>query len=278
MCQRPAVLSNAFLGAKALVKGNPALKRLALASMRVLGGLGWRISAGSLIRYVALFRDRRRFIRAGGKAPLLDLYPCINDNTSSTGIDSHYFHQSLWAFRRIRESGTPNHVDIASQVNFVGMLTTITRVFFVDIRPLFLSIPNYHGIGASITALPFADNSIESLSCLHVIEHIGLGRYGDPIDPHGPGKACLEISRTLKPGGSAYVSLPIGRPRVSFNGQRVFAPTEVLSLFPELECRQMSVVDIPGDFIEHADPMQVDLHEDQGGLDFGLGMFHLYKP
>ncbi len=263
---------------KAHIKRTPALKRPALTAMRMFDALSWRLNPGNLVRYAAFFRDRRRFIRAGGKAGMLDLYPCLLDNTSRTGIDSHYFYQSLWAFRLILDSRTPRHVDIASDVNFVGLLTTITAVVFVDIRPLFLSIPNYLGVGASITSLPFPDNSVESLSCMHVIEHIGLGRYGDPIDPLGPEKACREITRVLKPGGTAYISVPIGRARVSFNGLRVFGPAEVAKLFPGLELSDMSIVNVPGNFVTGVRPETADLQETAGGLDFGLGLFHFRKP
>ena len=42
-----------------------------------------------------------------------------------------------------------------------------------------------------------------------MLEHIGLGRYGDPIDPQGTEKAATELQRVLAPGGDLYLSLPI---------------------------------------------------------------------
>lgn len=265
-------------GLRARVRGTPGLKRLALLGMRSMEALSWRIRPSALVRYAAFLRDWRRFRQAGGRAAALDFYPCLYDRTSSTGIDAHYFHQAVWALRQIRESGAPVHVDIGSDVNFVGMLTAVTHVLFVDIRPLFLRIPNYQGIGASITALPFASGSIASLSCLHVMEHIGLGRYGDPIDPRGPEKACLEIERVLQPGGHAYVSTLIGRPRVAYNAHRVFLPMEVLAMFDGLEVEAMAMVDVTGRFLTGVDPSSADIRESEGGLDFGLGLFRLTKP
>ena len=270
-------MSGQFSGLRAAVRANPALKRLALVIMRSLGALSWKIRPAALIRYAAFLSDWRRFRKAGGKAAVLDFYPCLHDKTSATGIDTHYFHQAIWALREIRQNGARQHVDIGSDVNFVGMLTVITEVLFVDIRPLFLNIQNYQGIGASITALPFATNSIASLSCMHVLEHIGLGRYGDPVDPLGPEKACREIVRVLQPGGHAYISTLIGRPRVAFNGHRVFEPSEVLALFAGLEIEAMAMVDAPGRFVTGLDPHTVDIRESEGGLDFGLGLFRLRK-
>ncbi len=263
---------------KSRIKANPALKRAALAVSRTVSPLVQGFHPGAILRYGGFLSDWLRFRRSGGKAAALDFYPCLFDKSASTGIDTHYFYQAIWAFRHIKTSDPASHVDIGSEVSFVGLLTTITSVTFVDIRPLYLSIPNYQGIGASITSLPFESGSIPSLSCLHVIEHIGLGRYGDPIDPLGPEKAGREISRVLKPGGNAYISVPIGRPRVQFNGQRVFAATDVPAMFAPLMLRGFAMVDARGTFREDADPRQADIMESGAGLDYGLGMFLFTKP
>jgi hypothetical protein len=46
--------------------------------------------------------------------------------------------------------------------------------------------------------LPFKNNSIECISSLCVLEHIGLGRYGDKLDPFGTEKAIEEIKTIFK--------------------------------------------------------------------------------
>ncbi len=271
-------MNDTLLSIKSHIKRSPALKRFTLAALRICGAPSWQFRPGALFRYIQFFRDRRRFVLAGGTASALDFYPCLFDNTSKTGIDHHYFYQSLWAFSLIRQSGVARHFDVASDVNFVGLLTAQTEVVFVDIRPLHLTIANYHGVGASVTNLPFASDSVESLSCLHVIEHVGLGRYGDPIDPMGAEKACREIVRVIQPGGTAYISVPIGRARVSFNGQRVFGPSEVTGLFAGLDLVDMAIVNVPGEFVAGVTPEKTDLREFEGGLDFGLGLYHFRKP
>ncbi len=231
---------------KQRIKENGPLKRFALFLMRCAGPWlnirPWRTLAG----YAVFFRHLQWFRAAGGDARVLDFYPCLFDRTAASSIDTHYFHQAIWAFRHIKDSGAASHVDIASEVNFVGLLTCITRVTFVDIRPLELDIPNYTGLRGTIVELPFADGAVESLSCLHVIEHIGLGRYGDPLDPRGPERAGREIVRVLRPGGRAYISTPVGRPRVQFNGQRVFAIRELPEIFRGLTLIEFSMVDAPG--------------------------------
>jgi len=216
--------------------------------------------------------DWRKFRCAGGEASLLSFYPCLFDKTTSTAIDSHYFYQAIWAFKKILASGVSQHVDIGSDVQFVGMLTCVTEVTFVDIRPLELTLSNYIGKKGSILALPFHDKGISSLSSLHVIEHIGLGRYGDPIDPDGSIKACRELMRVLAPGGKLYLSVPIGKTRVQFNGQRVFNVTDVIAMFSDLELLELSVVNTDGTYMEKVNPDTIRICE-EAGLDYGLGMF-----
>ena len=208
---------------------------------------------------------------------MADFWPCLFDRSAHTGIDAHYFYQALWAFRKIHERNVRTHVDVGSQVQFVGLLTTITRVVFLDLRPLSIVIPNYQGLASSVLALPFGDQSIQSLSSLHVIEHIGLGRYGDPIDPNGSAKAAQEIVRVLAPGGHAYISVPVGRSRVQFNGQRVFTAADVLNLFNGLDLVEMAMVDASGKLRDDVKPESADISEVGQGSDFGLGLFGFEK-
>ena len=61
---------------------------------------------------------------------------------------------------------------------------------------------NLFFIKGSVLDLTFEDNSIESLSSLCIVEHIGLGRYGDIIDSFGSEKAINELKRVVKLGGT----------------------------------------------------------------------------
>jgi hypothetical protein len=104
-----------------------------------------------------------------------------------------------------------------------------------------------------------------------VIEHIGLGRYGDPLDPEGSVKGALELQRVLEKGGNLLVSLPIGRERICFNAHRVHAPKSVLGIFSSLQLVDFSFVDDDGVFHENA---QLDSAK---SLEYGCGLFHFQK-
>ena len=127
------------------------------------------------------------------KLSLINSYPCLYDKTSVTGIDKHYFYQGLWAMKRISDSKPVEHVDIGSDNKWVGWLTTHVPVVSIDIRPLPVEVNKLECRIGSILNLPFDDNSVKSISCLHVIEHVGLGRYGDSFDVHGTEKSLSGI-------------------------------------------------------------------------------------
>lgn len=202
---------------------------------------------------------------------LTDSFPCIFDRTSTTPFDPHYFYQAVWAMERIAEYTPQVHVDVGSDIKFVGLLTTHVPVLFIDIRPLKVDLPRLKSISGSITSLPFEDQTLPSLSCLHVAEHIGLGRYGDQLDPAGTRRACRELSRVLAPGGHLCFSLPVGRPRVNFNAHRVHSPRQILEFFQDLTLVEFSLVDDQGNFSLHVD---LDRLQD---MDYSCGLFLLKR-
>lgn len=161
----------------------------------------------------------------------LDSFPCIYDRTTNTDIDPAYFYQDSWCAKKIFENKPASHVDVASKVEMIGIISQFTPTTFIDIRPIDLSLPGLTFKKGSATNLPFVDGSVESLSSICVIEHIGLGRYGDDVDPNGSEKAMEEFKRVLKPGGNLYVSVPIDNDnRVYFNAHRAFTRDYVLKL------------------------------------------------
>lgn len=209
----------------------------------------------SIPRYSRYIYDLIKYTVMQGAEPLrlLDLYPKIHERTPQTHLDHHYFYQDTWAGKKIYASRTKHHYDIGSLFSLIGHLTTFTKVTFIDIRPPDLTIKNLDSQKGDILHLPFTDNSISSLSCLHVAEHIGLGRYGDRLDPHGTKKACKELSRVLARHGKLYFSLPVGRPRVCFNAHRIHSLTRILEYFKDLELVELSGIDDEGNLREHID-------------------------
>jgi len=201
--------------------------------------------------------------------------PMLSDLTATAGTaGGHYFHQDLWAARRIHRARPPAHVDIGSRVDgFVAHVLTFMPVTVVDIRPLESRVEGLSFVRGDICQLtPFADNSIESLSCLHALEHIGLGRYGDPIVPDGWRQALAECSRVLAPGGRFYLGTPIGTERLHFNAGRVFSPLTIMAALPALRLVSFAAVNDEGPLVDPADPAAFV------GADYSCGLFEFTKP
>jgi SAM-dependent methyltransferase len=159
-------------------------------------------------------------------------FPCLGEDTKETVIDAVYFYQDSWAFERIFNNHPAWHVDVGSHHKYVSLLSKVVPVTMVDIRPLSVPLASLKFQEGSILALPFEDKSVPSVSSICVVEHIGLGRYGDPIDPEGSEKAIHELKRIVQPGGDLYISVPIDTEnRIYFNAHRAFQEKYLLSLF-----------------------------------------------
>jgi SAM-dependent methyltransferase len=144
------------------------------------------------------------------------------------------------------------HVDISSSLYFVALGSAVVRMRHLDYRPPALLLDNLQCEAGDLTQLPFAADSVPSLSCMHVIEHIGLGRYGDPLDPLGDVKAGAELTRVLAPGGTLLFVTPVGRARIVFNGHRIYSFEMVKALFSGLELREWAL--IPDDATQGLQP------------------------
>jgi SAM-dependent methyltransferase len=226
-------------------------------------------------RFVRDALEYRR--RSGPRFPFAwsEIQPIVNEYRSQAGVArGHYFHQDLWAARRIYREKPPSHIDIGSRVDgFVAHVLTFMPVTVIDIRPLQSDVEGLtfvQGDMCLLDAIP--TGSVPSLSCLHALEHVGLGRYGDPVDPDGWVKALRELSRILAPGGRLYLGVPVGRERVHFNSQRVFAPATIVAAVPELRLLRFSAIDDGDDFVEEASV------EAFATVNYSCGLFELTKP
>lgn len=159
-------------------------------------------------------------------------------------IYSHYFFQDLWAANMIHANNPGEHVDVGSRLDgFVAHVLPFCQVNYVDIRPLVANVQNLTFTQGSILCLPFADGSLKSVSCLHVIEHIGLGRYGDEVDPDGHVKAASELSRVLAKDGMLLIGTPTGKEKLFFDAHRVFDPITIKKIFGDLELCEFHLID-----------------------------------
>jgi hypothetical protein len=176
-------------------------------------------------------RQRKEWLAKGGK--ITRNYMILSDYSDSAGsAKGHYFHQDLLVANFIFEDKPKRHIDIGSRVDgFVGHVASFREIEVVDIRPLRESEHKNIKFKQADLMVPQAIGETDSLSCLHTIEHFGLGRYTDPIDVDGHEKGINNLVNLVKKGGHLYISFPIGKQdEVHFNAHRVFHPKSILAL------------------------------------------------
>jgi SAM-dependent methyltransferase len=220
-------------------------------------------------RYIQFFVDMFQYRRLAGKKSIsiLDLTPKIHDKKISAGVEDEGFYQNAWAFRVIYSTKPPFHVDVGSDTAFLGILSAVTKVIYIDIRPYGGKIENLEFRKGDILRLPFEDRSVRSLSSLHTIEHIGLGRYGDKLDPDGSRKAILELKRVLAIGGNLFISVPVGRSRIRFNCHRVFSPDYIPQQCSDLHLVEMAGIGPEGLFQRNITPEMLK------GIEYTIGLY-----
>jgi SAM-dependent methyltransferase len=171
-----------------------------------------------------------------------DRYACLYDRTASTPFDRHYLYHIAWASRILARTNPELHIDISSSLNFCTVVSAFIPVKFYDFRPADLQLTNFSAEQADLIALPFPDQGVSSLSCMHVIEHIGLGRYGDKLDPDGDLKAIRELQRVLKQNGSLLFVVPIGKPRIQFNAHRIYSYQQISGYFQGFRLEEFALI------------------------------------
>ncbi len=235
-------------------------------------GLGW------------FMRDYRRVNKAldGNKDfAISSLYPCLADKSDKAGTNSgHYFHQDLLVAQQVFLDNPVNHIDIGSRIDgFVAHVASFRKINIIDIRELKSELRNIEFVQLNVCdslKTEFIEMT-DSISCLHAIEHFGLGRYGDPIDTDAHLKALDNFYTMLKPNGRFYFGTPIGPQRIEFNAHRVFSVKYILEkLNNRFKVEDFHYVNDKGDLIHSVQMTQFNI-DSNFGCEYGCGIFFLRK-
>jgi hypothetical protein len=204
------------------------------------------------VEYLSEFRKFKAISDGRFSVKLKDAYPCLTDKIKTTPFDQHYTYHPAWAARKLQQIAPKEHVDISSILSFSTVISAFISTKFYDYRPAQIQLSNFTSGSQDLKKLTFEDDSIESLSCMHTIEHIGLGRYGDELDAQGDLKSIKELKRVLQPGGSLLFVTPVGRPKIEFNGHRVYSFEQITEYFTPFILKDFSLVTDTGNFVENA--------------------------
>lgn len=185
--------------------------------------------------------------------------PILNERFSEAGtMSGQYFHQDLFVAQQIYKNNPEKHVDIGSRIDgFVAHVATFRKIEIFDIRKQESKIENIIFKQADLMS-PLTSHDLEnycdSISCLHAIEHFGLGRYGDPVDYFGHLKALDNIYKIIKKGGTFYFSTPIGKQSIQFNAHRIFSTEYIFDLFKDrYQIKNFSYIDDNGDLVKNVE-------------------------
>lgn len=212
--------------------------------------------------------------------PISFSYPCPGDRFEEAGVASgHYFHQDLLVAQKIFERRPRRHVDVGSRIDgFVAHVAAFRDIEVLDIRPIRNKINNvvFHQFDLLGDANAF-EAYCDSLSCLHTLEHLGLGRYGDRIMVDGYLNGFRKLWSILKPGGILYLSVPIGLQRIEFNAHRVFSIKTILDMAQDwYDVEDFSYVDDLGNLHKSAPLTQSTIHSSFDCW-YGCGIFDFRK-
>lgn len=224
------------------------------------------------------FGEKHKFRRLGGRVDALRFY--LTDYSDSSGVSSgHYFHQDLIVAKYIYQNNPKRHIDVGSRLDgFVAHVASYRNIEFLDIRPN--QVKSHENIICVLGDVMNLDSSLQestdSLSCLHVIEHFGLGRYGDEIDPSGYKTGFRNLIRMLRKGGTLYISFPVGgKNTVIFNSLRIFHPLDIFSWAEEishLSLKRFDFVNDSGDLL-----LNYSVEEDFSKTKYGCGIYTFVK-
>ena len=172
-------------------------------------------------------KESRKFARACDWP--VELEPRLSDRNAAAGTLGEYFWQDLHVSRRVMELAPNRHIDVGSRIDgFVAIVAAARRVEVLDIRPLHETVPNVVFHRHDITRIPNDwIGASDCVTCLHSIEHFGLGRYGDRIEPDGWKAGLRGLVSLVRANGRLILSTPVGIERVKFNSHRIFHPATI---------------------------------------------------
>lgn len=234
----------------------------------------------SVLGFPVFLRDWRRF--RNDYTGIMTLKPCLHDRYDEGGATkSEYFTQDLLVARWIHEANPLRHIDVGSRLDgFVAHVASFREIEVFDIRPITAKIP---GIVFKQADLMLSNvfhttyGGCDSLSCLHAIEHFGLGRYGDTIDPKGYKYGIANMSKLLNPDGRFYLSAPIGKERVEFNAHRVFDPGTIIRCVESNGLKLLSLTIIGSDNAVRPVQLSPNTILDLAQCCYNLGIFVFVK-
>ncbi|MDC3396800.1 DUF268 domain-containing protein [Candidatus Pelagibacter sp.] len=187
-----------------------------------------------LLNLPKYIQDYFLYKKLGGKVK--NFYPILEDfNVSAGNIKNHLFHADLLTSQNVFKNNPSKHLDIGSRIDgVVAQIASFRKLDVFDIREI--DIKPHQNINFLKKDIIQNDEmhdyeKYDSISSIGCIAHVGLGRYGDKIDPEGYKKAIKSISNLSKNDCYVYILTPVGNEGVEFNAHWIFNPSKIIDEF-----------------------------------------------
>lgn len=242
--------------------------------LKLIGVNPWALM--SICRFPRYIKDRSKWLRMGGEISYT--HPILIDYSDSAGVATgHYFHQDLLVASFIAKKNPERHIDIGSRIDgFIAHVASFRLIEVLDVRALpSTGHENIKFLQADLMNQDGRFPVVDSVSCLHAVEHFGLGRYTDRIDPKGYIKGFINLIQMVAPGGMLYISFPIGKKNeVHFNAHRVFHPQDIFAWegCNELKLVRFDYVDDDGNIHQ-----EINIFENLPDVKYGCGIYSFEK-
>jgi hypothetical protein len=230
----------------------------------------------NLIFFPKFFYDLLKFRKLKGEIDYI--FPILGEHKSNSGATKNieYFYPDMLVASFIFDNKPKKHCDIGSRIDgFVSSVAVFREIEVFDIRKIDLEFRNILIKQLDLLKLNHQYiNYTDSISCLSTIEHFGLGRYGDNLDPYGHIKGFNNIIKMVKPGGLIYLSVPISsKTKIYFNAHRQFEPKSVLEWSDQCVLKRFDYVSDDGKL-----NLNVDLRSQIfANLQYGCGIYSFIK-
>lgn len=150
--------------------------------------------------------DRNKYVRA--IAQKLGFTRSINLALESTRIVEY-----PWVLRNLPSEG--KILDVGSTGSQLPVMLTCLgyHVWTIDVRNYEYAGLSHdlHSVVGDIRRTSFPDSFFDAVVAVSTVEHVGLGRYGDPIDTEGDRNAIREIRRIMASDGILLITIPFGK-------------------------------------------------------------------
>jgi hypothetical protein len=195
--------------------------------IRIYKKLKGRIWAGNFRRYRSLMRAEHPFrafpMRVVGDA-----------SADPTELMDHYDCFAYWAARKIHARGAPLALlDVGSTKMMNAQFSAQHDVTSIVLAECGDQISTVRYIRGDVSdPLPLPDASFDVFTSTVALPLIGLGRYGDRINPDCLFQLIAELGRVLRKDADIICSMCLGRNVLNFNNGWFFDLPTLRSIFP----------------------------------------------